>query len=189
MAERVPLRDYQNSRAVLVGTSRYDHLGQVPAAEHSLRRMTALLTGPLCGWPRNRVTTRLNWRTPATAHQRLIEAYKDAGDVALFYFVGHAQPDDNDALCLGLPGSSDKPHLRAASSLDFADVCDALIRSPASTKIVLLDCCAGGLGGERTFSLGSRELASRTDGLGGYILAAAPGYEAASYETALATGR
>ena len=50
-----PLLDYGNSFAVVMGTWDYEFLDRVPAAEHSLRRMERLLTGPLCGWPQERM--------------------------------------------------------------------------------------------------------------------------------------
>ena len=55
MSERPPLRDYGRSFAVLMGTWDYAFLNRVPAAKHSLRRMAGLLSGPLCGWPQDRL--------------------------------------------------------------------------------------------------------------------------------------
>ena len=48
--------DFDQSRAVLIGTSAYtEGLEPMPAAANSLRRMEDLLVG-LCGWPSAAVT-------------------------------------------------------------------------------------------------------------------------------------
>src|SRR5271156_3031929 len=85
-----PLRDYSRSRAVLIGTWNYTFLQPVPAAAHSLRRMADLLTGPLCGWPLDRVLVMPDEPGPGNIPDRLITAYEGV-DVALFYFAGHGQ--------------------------------------------------------------------------------------------------
>jgi hypothetical protein len=83
------MHDYSRSRAVLVGTSKYTHLDQVPAAANSLARMERLLTGRLCGWPRKRVTVIRDQGKPGDLPDQLVESFIDVKDVALFYYVGH----------------------------------------------------------------------------------------------------
>ena len=136
--------DRSRSRAVLIGTSRYDELTQVPAAGNSLESMHRLLTGPLCGWPADRVTRILEPREPGNLPDRLVELFGQAQDVALFYYVGHGQVDFEDQLCLGLAGSRRQSERRATTSLTFEAVRRALRASPAATKVVILDCCFAG---------------------------------------------
>ncbi|MCX5357937.1 caspase family protein [Streptomyces sp. NBC_00124] len=92
MTEAGPPRDYSRSRAVLIGVSKYNHLPSAkPAAANSLERMARLLTGPLCGWPKQRVEV---WREPRRRDRlpdQLMRAFDGVVDVALFYFVGHGQ--------------------------------------------------------------------------------------------------
>jgi cyclophilin family peptidyl-prolyl cis-trans isomerase len=183
MSDRVPLWDYGNSRAVLVGTSAYRNLTQVPAAGHSLGRMHALLMSDLCGWPDGRITEIQDAAGPGDLHQRLIRLFRDVTGVALFYFVGHGQVDDRDRLCLGLAGSSTEPDLRASTSLEFEDVRDALLRSRAQTKILILDCCYSGLASGYRNTLGAEDIADLAGVAGAYTMTACQAYGTASFET------
>lgn len=65
MTDTGQLRDYSRSRAVLIGVSKYDHLPSAKPAANSLKRMKGLLTGPLCGWPEQRVKVLPEPRRPA----------------------------------------------------------------------------------------------------------------------------
>jgi hypothetical protein len=184
MPDRPPLRDYSRSRAVLIGTWDYAFLPGVPAAEHSLRRMAGLLAGPLCGWPRDRLLLMENEPGPGDLPDRLITAFDDVSDVALFYFVGHGQLSSDDELCLGLVQSRPDPRRRAATSLRFSDVRQALRDSDASIKIVILDCCFAGLAttGAGVLAGLPGDVLDLTSGTGAYTLAATSAYTTAWYE-------
>jgi hypothetical protein len=136
--------DRLNSRAVLIGTSRYDELPEVPAAANSLESVHALLTGPLCAWPADRVTLIAEPVSPGDLPDLLVEIFGQARDAALFYYVGHGQVDFEDQLCLGLASSRVQSERRATTSLTFEAVRRALHASPAATKVVILDCCFAG---------------------------------------------
>ncbi|MGY0500609.1 caspase, EACC1-associated type [Nocardia sp. FBN12] len=137
--------DYSGSQAVLVGTWDYSELEQIPAAQHSLRRMASLLTSDLCGWPSERVTLVENQRMVGELPDLLVRKFNQAEDVALFYFVGHGQQDAYDQLCLALGNTSRKAHRRQTTSLAYSQVRHAFQMSPARMKIALLDCCFAGL--------------------------------------------
>jgi hypothetical protein len=182
--DRPGLHDYSHSRAVLIGTWEYEHLPAVPAAEHSLRRMQSLVGADLCGWPEDRVTVIPNRRRPGDLYDELIEAFSDTADdgVALFYYVGHGQPDDQDRLCLGLVGSRTEALRRSSTSLRFDDVRDALSGCPARTKIVILDCCFAGLAARSRATLSSGDVLDMTRGTGAYTMAASGAYMTAWFE-------
>lgn len=134
--------DFSRSRAVLIGTWDYRYLSAVPAAEHSLNRMRALLAGPLCGgWPDDSILVVRNQSRPGDLPEQLTRRFHQAVDVALFYYVGHGQYDNDDELCLGLADSSDDAYLRTATSLPFDAVRKAFQSSRAVTKIAIVDCC------------------------------------------------
>lgn len=167
--------DRSRSWAVLIGTSRYDELAQVPAAANSLESMYRLLTGPLCGWPAGRVTRIQELKEPGNLPDRLVELFSQAEDVALFYYVGHGQVDFEDQLCLGLTGSRVQSERRATTSLTFDTVRRALRASPAATKVVILDCCfAGHAVHDRNALAGTDEvdIAELAGASGAYTLAA-----------------
>ena len=177
--------DYSRSRAVLVGASEYDSLQDLPAALNSLNRMYGLLTGPLCGWPADRVDLMVNERGHRNLPDSLITSFEDAADVALFYYVGHGQIDLSNQLCLGLPGSRTEVNRRAATSLPFDAVRRAMLDSPADIKIVILDCCFAGLAGLPANSLAasSDDVIDRTGGSGAYTMMASEAYATAWYDT------
>lgn len=175
--------DFSRSRAVLIGTSDYTNLPPVPAAAHSLHRMHGLLTGPLCGWPADRVELILNERAPGDLPDRLVDLYVDATDVALFYYVGHGQPDPKDRLCLSLVDSRDQAERRWTTSLTFDAVRDALDISRAEVKIVFLDCCYAGLALTGEGTLGTIDMMQATRGTGAYTVAASGPFNTAWFET------
>lgn len=181
----MPSRDLSRSRAVLIGTWDYRHLPPVPAARNSLDRLRALLTGELCGWPEDRVTVIGNRPGPGDLHDQLIELFSDTDPdgVALFYYVGHGQPDDQDRLCFGLVGSRTDHNRRASTSLRFDDVRGALVASEARTKIVMLDCCFAGLAARPQQSLSGEDVLDMVRGAGAYTMAASGAYLPAWFET------
>jgi hypothetical protein len=169
------------SRAVLIGTSTYSELPDIPAAANSLDRMQRLLTGPLCLWPASKVTVVPEQRLPGDLPDRLIDLYKKAADVALFYYVGHGHMDDESQLCLGLVDSRHREtDRRAATSLTFDAVRRAVRASPAAMKVVILDCCFAGLAvhGPRAV-----DVHALTGGTGAYTLAATGPYTLAWFES------
>ena len=177
-----PPPDWSRSRAVLVGTSAYDKLTDVPAAAHSLNRMHRLLISSLCGWPVSQVSVFPELHLPGDLPDRLIDLYKKADSFALFYYVGHGQIDGEGQLCLGLAGSRPEAERRAATSLTFDAVRRALSASRASMKVIILDCCFAGLAvrEHRTLARHVADLASVT---GAYTLAAAGPYSTALFES------
>lgn len=181
----MPSRDLPRSRAVLIGTWDYQHLLPVPAARNSLVRMHALLTGELCGWPSDRVTVIGNRASPGDLHDQLIELFSDTDPdgVALFYYVGHGQPDDQDRLCFGLTGTRTDHSRRASTSLRFDDVRGALLACEARTKIVMLDCCFAGLAARPRQSLSGEDVLDMVRGAGAYTMAASGAYLPAWFET------
>ena len=181
MGDFPALRDYSRSRAVLVGTWDYTFLDTVKAASYSLRRMQSLLTGPLCGWPADRLLVVRNRSTPGDLPDRLMTAFNEIPDVALFYFVGHGQISPDDELCLGLRKSRSEPHRRASTSLKFSDVRQALKDGGAATRIVILDCCFAGLA-TRAMLSGEDKVLDLTAGAGAYTMAATGAYTTAWYE-------
>jgi hypothetical protein len=182
MTSLPPLRNFSHSRAVVMGTWEYENLEPVPAVRNSYERMVGLLTGPLCGWPRDRLSGWENVLTPGDLADNLIAEFEVVSDVALFYYVGHGQIDADDQLCLALKRSRTDAHRRASTSLPFQDVRKALLASPATTKIVILDCCFSGLASQPANTLAAKVL-DATTGAGAYTMAASDAYYTAWYET------
>jgi hypothetical protein len=133
-----------------MGTWRYSEsdLGPyLPAVENSFKRFGSLLADPLCGWHPGDITRIANESDPGRVPDLLMREFGAATDVALFYYVGHGllSDDEDTELCLGLTGTvSTDPYRRVPTSLMFPAVRRALLKSRATTKIVILDCCNSG---------------------------------------------
>ncbi len=184
LSDWAPLRDYSRSRAVIMGTWDYEFMRPVPAVQNSLRRMTQLISGPLCGWPAERMLVLENESDPGNLPDRLITAFEDVTEVALFYYVGHGQIGPDDQLCLGLVRSREEPRRRGSTSLRFSDVRQALLDSAAVTKIVILDCCFAGLasGPASTLTGSGFDVLDLATGAGAYTMAATGAHAPAWYE-------
>jgi Caspase domain len=136
--------DYQASRVILLGTSAYNNsrLDAVPAVEHSMQGMYAMLTSPRHGgWPKDRVEYWLNRRNAGAVAKDLRDLATATQGVFIFYFVGHGTmtEDEDEQLCLMLPDTTDdNPDL---TGLEYRMVSRALGRSNAQTKMLILDCC------------------------------------------------
>ncbi|MFD2416605.1 caspase, EACC1-associated type [Amycolatopsis pigmentata] len=185
MTSADPLHVYADSRAALIGTWDYKYLESVdPAARNSLGRMTDLLTGPLCGWPEDRVEVIGNERECGNLPHRLMRLYQGITDVALFYFVGHGQIYD-DELCLALGESPyEASSLRLTAGLQFRHVRQALLACDAETKIVILDCCYSGIATKSGQALSgtAAEIMDRTAGTGAFTMAACEPYYTGWFE-------
>jgi WD40 repeat protein len=168
-------RRVPSARAILIGTSQYEHLPWIPAAANSIAKMHQLLTSELCAWNEHQIEVIKNPVEPTGIAQHLIDSYADALDVALFYYVGHGQRDEENKLCLGLVNSQRlSPHI-ASTSLQFDAVRRALKASKAAAKIVILDCCYSGLTGAES------DLSRMTGGT--YIVAATKMGKTAKFDT------
>ncbi|MGH3546740.1 MAG: caspase family protein [Pseudonocardiaceae bacterium] len=177
-------RDYSRSRAVLIGVWGYSHLPPVPAARTSLQRMAGLLTGPLGGWPAQRLEMLRNPRQCDRLPDRLMELFDGVVDVALFYFVGHGQLH-GDELCLALGHSPKDTARRLTIGLPFADVRAALRECDAQTKIVILDCCFAGqvTRPEHSLAAASADVIDKTAGTGAFTMTASGAYRTAWFES------
>jgi uncharacterized caspase-like protein len=189
MADNGSWHDYARSQAVLIGTWDYDRLPPVPAAKNSLERMTGTLTGPLCGWPRERLEVFGNLPRPDNLPDRLMELFEGVADIALFYFVGHGQLH-NDELALALRESPEAGPRRLTTGLAFADVRAALRECDAQTKIVILDCCFAGHATEPQYALAppTADVVDLTMGTGAFTMAASGKYRTAWFEPDTAVG-
>ncbi|KUN15079.1 peptidase C14 [Streptomyces corchorusii] len=137
------LPDPGASRAVLIGTSRYDHLEQMPAVSSNLADLATLLRGPLSlHLPAAHVTVIENPPDPGSVMGPLRQAAAEATDSLLVYYAGHGLTDLNDTLALALPHT--RPgHIETSLGYDWLR--QILLDSHAQRHVVLLDCCYSGL--------------------------------------------
>ncbi|MGW1563371.1 caspase family protein [Streptomyces sp. NPDC002144] len=164
------LPDPGASRAVLVGTSRYEYLEQLPAVANNVRALAGLLCSPLSlDLPARHVTVV---EDPAAAHTvvgAVRQAAGEATDTLIVYFAGHGLVDGQDQLVLALPHTE---FGRIETGLPYDWVRQVLLLdSRAERHVVILDCCYSGLALGR-MSAGSG-LADQAAVEGSFLLAAA----------------
>lgn len=162
------LPDPGASRAVIIGTSRYDYLEQLPAVSNNLTALAELLSGPMSlRMPASHVTVVENPPDPATVMNPLRQAAAEATDTLIVYYAGHGLIDPYDALTLAMPHTQPD---RIETSLNYDWLRQILLNSRAQRHIVLLDCCYSGLALGRMSA--SQGLADHAAVEGTFLLAA-----------------
>ncbi|MFD1939892.1 caspase family protein [Nonomuraea mangrovi] len=139
------LPDRAGWRVVLVGTATYAHLDDLPAVHGNLSDLEALLTdGDVGAVPQGQCAVVEDPATPQEVYQAVKQAAELADDVLLVYFSGHGllDPDTMDTLYLALTGAD--PDDLTYTALPVDHLLRAVRRSPARTRVVVLDCCYSG---------------------------------------------
>jgi anti-sigma-K factor RskA len=164
------LPDLARSRAILIGNGAYaEHpsIPDLPGAQACVQAMTALLTGPLCGWPAERITSLVDLAVPSELAVRVWEAVRDAEDVLLVYYVGHGMRTFDGQLALALAGTRPHPETLRHTAMLYPELASILRGARAPTKLVILDCCHAELGHRANYVFQSADLAEAypVDGL------------------------
>ncbi|MEU5402841.1 transporter substrate-binding domain-containing protein [Streptomyces sp. NPDC005963] len=153
-----------------MGTSRYQHLEQLPAVSNNLQALAGLLTGPLAlQLPTQHVTVIEDPVAALTVVSEVRRAADEATDTLVVYFAGHGLVDPQGALSLALPHTEFD---RVETGLPYDWLRQVLLlNSRAERHVVILDCCYGGLAlGRMSASPG---LADQATVEGSFLLAAA----------------
>ncbi|MEU9998529.1 caspase family protein [Streptomyces sp. NPDC050848] len=162
------LPDPGATRAVLIGTSRYDHLEQLPAVSNNLTSLAAALTEPSSwGLPSEHCAVLANPRTAEMTMTAVRAAAEEARDTVLIYFAGHGLVDPEGDLYLAMPQSRQQ---RVETGLSYRWLRQALLTGRAERCVVVLDCCYSGLA---LGSMGTGDLADQASVEGTFLLAAA----------------
>ncbi|MGW6489650.1 caspase family protein [Streptomyces sp. NPDC055056] len=137
------LPDPGASRAVLVGTSRYQYLEQLPAVSNNLKALAGLLRGPLTlNLPPEHVSVVENVQDLPTVMDAIRQVARDATDTLIVYFAGHGLVDAQDELGLALPHTQTG---RIETVLPYDWLRRVLLEeSRAERHVVILDCCYSG---------------------------------------------
>ncbi|MEH0635115.1 caspase family protein [Streptomyces bottropensis] len=140
----VRLPDPRGSRAVLIGTSRYDSdLPDLLAVRNNLEVLQELLTSDAFGgFPRERCEVIQDAPDPRAVCAKIREAAMTATDTLLVYFSGHGVLNEQLKLHLALTGTDDSDV--RWTSIPFEAIREILEASPCPNKILILDCCNSG---------------------------------------------
>jgi hypothetical protein len=165
------LPEPRRSRAVLIGTSTYRHLDNLPAVQNNLTGLRDVLTDPMLGGlPTERCTVV---RDPAGVQQlyRTLRHAAAVEDVLLVYFAGHGRLGPRNELYLCLADTH--PDELIVSAMRYDVVREVFAECPAANRVVILDCCFSG--NAIPDMVGNAELISgETNIEGTYTLTATP---------------
>ena len=137
------LPDPGRSHAILIGTSTYRHLEDLPAVRNNLTGFRDVLIDPaLGGLPADRCTV-LEEPPSARAVYRALQRHATATeDTLLVYFAGHGRTGARNELYLCLPDTD--PDELWFTALGYEQLREAVSDSRATKKVVILDCCFSG---------------------------------------------
>ncbi|MCZ4099790.1 caspase, EACC1-associated type [Streptomyces sp. H39-C1] len=137
------LPDPGASRAVLIGSSQFDHLEPLPAVTNNLAALAEALASPTSWGLRPEHCVIL--ANPGSADEVMAvlrAASLEARDTLLVYYAGHGLVDLQSRLQLALPKSQqDWPE----SSLHYEWLRQAVLAGRSERQVLLLDCCFSGL--------------------------------------------
>ena len=169
----VRLPDPRRSWAVLIGADRFplaDDLPDLPAVPRNLSVLQAVLTDPDAGTFEPSHCRRVDGEvTVGDVGAMLDEAVEAATDVLFVYYAGHGLVDDQGRLYLALTGTNERRVRYGGLSVDLLK--EHLATSPASARILILDCCFSGRAVEAMGASSEGPLAGALAGPGFYILA------------------
>ncbi|WP_187284886.1 caspase, EACC1-associated type [Streptomyces sp. OR43] len=163
------LPDPGASRAVLIGSSRFDHLEPLPAVTNNLAALAEALASPTSWQLRPEHCVILaNPGSTDEVMAALRAAALEARDTLLVYYAGHGLVDLQSRLQLALPKSQqDWPE----SSLHYEWLRQAVLAGRSERQVLLLDCCFSGLA-LGTMAGGPPKLVDHASVEGSYLLAA-----------------
>jgi hypothetical protein len=175
----VRLPDPRLSRLVLIGTSTYEdeNLPDLAQVDTGLNDLATALTDPYYGLvPAEHCDVLVNEDNIRLIGRRLRKAASAAEDLLLVYYAGHGlKAGRKHELYLALHGTDwTEPEF---SALEFDKLRNAVLDSPARTKMIILDCCFSGSVFGASMADPATELISQVEVDGTYVLASTPGHE------------
>ncbi|MCX5585554.1 protein kinase [Streptomyces erythrochromogenes] len=156
---------------MLIGSSVYDHLEDLPSVANNLQGLRDLLTSPQ-GWalPPEHCVTVLNPRSPSDILTALREAAAESRDTLLVYYAGHGVLDDELRFYVSLSGSTaDEPW----TCLSYEWIRKTLGQATARRRVAVLDSCFSGKVHRGPMSEASDAVRAQTAAAGTVVLTSA----------------
>jgi Caspase domain len=162
------------SRVVVVGTWSHQEGSALPAVP-SVRTSVLDLASAFrdcVGVPEPSLRRVLNPDTPLELGKAITRSAAAATDSLLVYYTGHGLVGPDGGLYLATQSTEDLTEGLPYTALPYAAVQDALMRSPARTVAVILDCCFSNRPGPPRGSVPLAPVFEQATPRGGYLLAA-----------------
>ena len=168
--------DPQRSRVILIGTSSYrdEALPDLPEINRNVTDMATTLTDPAAGVVLPDNCAVLADKTDLTMIGReLVRATREAKDLLSSTTRGTARliGGRRHDLYLALPDS--EWAYPTFNSLKYDDLRAAVMDSPASTKVIILDCCFSGRTVTDSMASPEAEIVGQMEVAGSYVLTSA----------------
>ena len=167
--------DPERSRVVLIGSSRYadEKLPDLPTVKRGLKDLKEALTDLVYGLvPEIHCDVLEDEGNIPLIGRRLRSAASQAEDLLLVYFSGHGLTSGRrHELYLALRDTEwEAPEF---SALEYDKLRSAVLNSPATTKMIILDCCFSGRAFGDAMADPASELIGQVEVDGSYVLASA----------------
>ncbi len=121
--------------ALIVGINDYPAGGQLEGSVNDARAVAKLIKKNQDGTDNFKVTFAENISRKTDLKEKLVELFRPASDIALFYFAGHGV-EDYFGYHIVTPDC--KPHDMGVPMNQLHTI---IRKSPAKNKVVILDCC------------------------------------------------
>ncbi|MFC7303971.1 P-loop NTPase fold protein [Streptomyces monticola] len=166
------LPDPQGSQAILIGCDTYAELDPIPAIANNLSDLSKVLA-EAGGFRQDAITVMANPRHAGMVGPPLQEMTEQATDTLLLYYSGHGLVGEDGQLHLALSDTAQRE--LTTSALPFASVRNIVGRSPARTRVLILDCCFSGRAMSGFMGTPLPDLAALSEVSGTFTLVSAAG--------------
>jgi putative transcriptional regulator len=142
----VALSDPRQSRVVLIGASTYTQLPPLPTVGNNLTGLSDVFTDArLWGLPPPNCHVVADPTTPQQVGRALRAAARASGvgGLLMVYFAGHGVVDERTGELHLAVGQTDRD-AAYATAVPYEWIRRAVLDSPASRRVVILDCCYAG---------------------------------------------
>lgn len=135
-------------KALIVGIDHYDKIGSLRGAvndAHSVKNVLARHADGTVNFVQPKLMAAAGHDTAISRTQlreAVEELFRDNADISLFYFSGHGYIDSVGGFLCASDCESGHDGLALSEIMKFAS------NSPAKNKIIILDCCHGGVAGD-----------------------------------------
>lgn len=136
----------EQTRIALIGSTHFpddDQLYELPAVANNLRSLRDIFVDPgFLGVPAENCQTLYDAATAREVDEWLVPLAQESDDLLLVYYAGHGVLGEDDELYLSVRDSVQAHIYR--SGVPFTWIKNAILNSPAKSRILVLDCCFSG---------------------------------------------
>lgn len=170
----------EQTRIALIGCTHFpddEQLYELPAVANNLKSLRDIFVDPrFLGVPAENCQTLYDPATAREVDEWLVPLAQESDDLLLVYYAGHGVLGEDDELYLTVRDSVQAHIYR--NGVPFTWVKNAILNSPAKSRILVLDCCFSGNAFSRMGASAGAAL-RQVDIEGTHVLTATgPGYTA-----------